>query len=202
MFIIFVPELKSKFMCPRPKRYRRVFSPPKIKGLKPFGVPFVMSESVSLQYEEYEAIRLADYENLPQVEAAKKMDISRPTFTRIYEKARKKIAEAIVDGKSIIIEGGNVEFDKQWYRCNKCHNVFNAIGNNIVCPNCDSTEIEHINNSIYQWRNGRGKGHGRNRNIEDSCICPNCNTKIKHIQGVPCSESKCPNCGELMVRYI
>ncbi|MDA3780638.1 MAG: DUF134 domain-containing protein [Bacteroidales bacterium] len=189
-------------MCPRPKRYRRVFSPPKIKGLKPFGIPFVGTYSVSLQYEEYETIRLADYENLSQAQAAIEMNISRPTFTRIYEIARKKIAEAIVDGKSIIIEGGDVEFDKQWYRCNNCYNVFNATGNNIVCSECASSEVEHINNSIYQWRNCRGKRHGMKRNVENSCICPNCNTKIKHIPGMPCNEFNCPNCRKSMIRLM
>ncbi|MEA3317494.1 MAG: DUF134 domain-containing protein [Bacteroidota bacterium] len=189
-------------MSPRPKRHRRMFSPPKIKGFKPFGIPFVIADSVSLQYEEYEAIRLADYENLSQAQAAIKMDVSRPTFTRIYEKARKKFAEALVDGKSLTIEGGDVEFDKQWFRCKDCNSVFSASGNQVVCPECNSSKVEHINNSLHQWRNGRGFKHGRENNAKDYCICSSCNTKIEHTLGMPCNKIKCPNCGESMIRYI
>ena len=76
---------------PNRKRYRRIAIPPTMEGYKPFGIPMRELESVILLFEEFEAIRLADYENLTQEEAAKKMNISRPTFTRLYDKARKSI---------------------------------------------------------------------------------------------------------------
>ncbi len=69
--------------------------------------------SVSLLFDEYEAIRLLDYEGMNQDQAALQMNISRPTLTRIYEKARKTIAQALVEGNMIVIEGGNVQFEKQ-----------------------------------------------------------------------------------------
>ena len=59
-----------------------------MEGYKPFGIPRRELDSVTLLFEEYEAIKLADYENLTQEEAALKMNISRPTFTRLYDKAR------------------------------------------------------------------------------------------------------------------
>ena len=63
-------------------------------------------EEINLAMDEFEAIRLADLNGLYQEEAAKKMKISRPTFTRLIESAHKKIAEAIVKAKALKIEGG------------------------------------------------------------------------------------------------
>jgi predicted DNA-binding protein (UPF0251 family) len=74
---------------PNSKRYRKVTMPTIMEGFKFFGVPMLELEPVVLLFEEYEAIRLADYENLTQKEAALNMKISRPTFTRLYDKARK-----------------------------------------------------------------------------------------------------------------
>ncbi|HKL37266.1 MAG TPA: DUF134 domain-containing protein, partial [Bacteroidales bacterium] len=68
-------------MSPRPKRHRKLGKPPKLMGFKPMGVPMSLSENISVQYEEYEALRLADYEDLSHAEAAQKMNVSRPTFT-------------------------------------------------------------------------------------------------------------------------
>jgi predicted DNA-binding protein (UPF0251 family) len=91
---------------PNRRRQRRITMLPPMEGFKPFGIPMRELETVILLYEEFEAIRLADYENLIQEEAAERMNISRPTFTRIYDKARKSIAKAFVEGKAIIIQGG------------------------------------------------------------------------------------------------
>ena len=141
---------------PRKQRNRKLHSPPKLKGLKPIGIPMRYLEKIILHYDEYEAIRLADYENLKQEQAAIKMNISRPTFTRIYNKARKKIAKALIEIKPIIIEGGNVEFDKQWYRCNDCNNVYEKTENE-DCPNCNSANNEDINKNIENWKNKQMK---------------------------------------------
>ena len=92
---------------PRPKRRRMIVNPPAMEGFKPFGIPMTDLEPVILLYEEYESIRLSDYEGLTQEQSAKKMNVSRPTFTRIYEKARRTIAQAFVEGKAIFIEGGS-----------------------------------------------------------------------------------------------
>jgi len=100
---------------------RYITIPPAMEGYKPFGIPMRELEKVYLLYEEYEAIRLADYENLNQEEAVKRMNISRPTFTRLYDKALKTIAKAFVEGKAIIIQGGTFMTDDYWYRCGNCH---------------------------------------------------------------------------------
>jgi len=107
---------------PRPKRRRRMNNPPHFKGYKPIGVTDD-NPPILLNYEEYEAIRLSDYELLGHVQASSFMNVSRPTYTRIYESARRKIAQAFILGKTIVFEGGKVYFDSEWYTCN-CSVVF------------------------------------------------------------------------------
>ncbi|OJV44876.1 MAG: hypothetical protein BGO29_08125 [Bacteroidales bacterium 36-12] len=125
---------------PRPKQHRRVNSPPLMKGYKPFGIPRSELETIILHYDEYEAIRLLDYEGLFQEQAAEKMNISRPTLTRIYENARKSVAKAFVEGKMIVIEGGNVEFDREWFRCRHCHKLVDEDLNRPHCRGKDNHE--------------------------------------------------------------
>lgn len=105
----------------RPKQCRRIKSQPLMSGFKPFGIPRSVTGEVVLQYDEYEAIRLLDYEGLLQEEAAERMNVSRPTLTRIYAKARQAVAEAFVEGKTLVIEGGNVDFGGKRYRCRRCN---------------------------------------------------------------------------------
>lgn len=130
---------------PNRKRYRKITMPPPMEGFKPFGIPMRELEPVILLYEEFEAIRLADYEDLTQEQAAEKMNISRPTFTRLYEKARKTIAKAFVEGKAIIISGGNYVTDDYWYKCQSCNETMVSMKPARHCRTCDSEEIQQIN---------------------------------------------------------
>jgi len=130
---------------PNRRRYRRIAMPPPMEGFKPFGVPMRKLEPVVLLYEEYEAIRLADYEKLTQEKAAQKMNISRPTFTRLYDKARKNIAKAFVEGKAIFIQGGNYVTDDYWYRCYNCHETMITMKPAKHCRICDSDNIVQLN---------------------------------------------------------
>lgn len=84
-----------------------MFSEPDVTYFKPAGIRLNELEEVTLTVDEYEAIRLKDYLNLEQEEAAKKMNISQPTFHRLIISARNKIANAIVNGKAIKIHGGD-----------------------------------------------------------------------------------------------
>lgn len=132
------------------------------------GVRALDVEAEILKYEEFEALRLADYQGMRQEEAAQQMNVSRPTFTRIYDSSLKKIARAFVEGKSILIEGGDVVFDRQWYRCNECHFVFPASQEDkLECSKCNSTNVEHINESVDLWRRKGGRGHRGRRNMID-----------------------------------
>ena len=91
----------------RPRLCRRILAEPNVTYFKPRGIPLNQLEEVTLSVEEFESVRLKDLEGLEQEQCAKKMNISQPTFHRLILSARKKIADAIVNGKAIKIQGGN-----------------------------------------------------------------------------------------------
>ena len=130
----------------RPRQISKVQIPPRIKGFIPIGYYKEESDPVQLNIEEYEVIRLLDYEGLSQVEAAGVMQISRPTLTRIYERARKKIATALTEAHQILLEGGNAIFDGNWYGCERCNSKFNNPQSVLLtaCPLCNSMSIYHL----------------------------------------------------------
>lgn len=133
----------------RPVNPRKVFSRPKVKGFIPMGFYASDLETIYLSVEEYESIRLKDYMGLTQLESSEHMGVSRPTLTRIYDKARSKMAEAICEGKQILIQGGNVIYHEEWFICNDCGSKFNVKGknnNSQECPLCGSKNIELIEN--------------------------------------------------------
>lgn len=174
----------------RPKRIRKMNNPPHFKGFKTIGL-HEENNPVVINYEEYEAIRLSDFELKSQVEAAQIMGISRPTFARIYESARRKVALAFVEGRTIVFEGGKVYFDTAWYACNSCGCWFNHIEKEEEirnCTLCGSTKIEPY------------------REIElpvkhvNYCICPKCGAKKIHLPHTSCNNEFCPQCGSQMVR--
>lgn len=127
-------------------------NPPHFRGFRPIGLPDD-TNPVVLNFEEYEAIRLSDFELYGQVESAKIMDISRPTYARIYESARRKVAQAFVQGKSIVFEGGKVYFDSEWYSCNSCGCLFNHPQKDEdikYCALCGSTVIQQYKNDCQE----------------------------------------------------
>jgi uncharacterized protein len=87
----------------RPLKPRRIFFNPNVIYFKPRAIPLSMLEEIELNPDELEALRLCDFKELGQVEAAKKMNISQSTLQRILALARKKIAEALIKGKAIKI---------------------------------------------------------------------------------------------------
>ena len=137
-------------MSPRNKILRKVSAPPPIKGFRPFGGDKHSTdhqESIVLSFEEYEAMRLCDYEMHNHHSASVAMGVSRPTFTRIYASVRKKVARAFVEAKKISIEGGKIYFDSDWYTCSVCHCIFNnpdmdkAVDD---CPLCGSDTVDQL----------------------------------------------------------
>jgi uncharacterized protein len=129
----------------RPKQKRTIVQPPIMEGFKPFGIPMSDLEPVVLLFEEYEAMRLTDYEGLTQEQSAERMNVSRPTFTRIYEKARRSIAKAFVEGKAIFIEGGNYHTDDFWYRCDGCMKVNISPIKAKKCCYCEKDTLRLLN---------------------------------------------------------
>lgn len=104
---------------PRPFCPRRIAGRPAATLFKPAGVPMRELDEVVLALDEFEALRLADLEGLYQEEAAAQMNVSRPTFSRVVDAAHRKLADALVHGKAIRVEGGPVELARP--RCCRAH---------------------------------------------------------------------------------
>lgn len=88
---------------PRPRKRRRLTRPIRAAVFKPAGVPLEALQQVRLLPEELEALRLMDLENLTQIEASRQMGISRSTFQRILEHARRQVALALVERRALRI---------------------------------------------------------------------------------------------------
>lgn len=93
---------------PRPFCMRHVDVAPSATYYKPAGIPMRELAEVVVTLDELEALRLADLQGLYQEQAAERMQISRPTFARVVESARKKVADALINGKALRLEGGPV----------------------------------------------------------------------------------------------
>ncbi len=137
---------------PRRRRLRRVVSPPGFKGYRPYGSSSVSSGHIELLYEEYEALKLADYNLMNHLEASHLMGVSRATFARIYESARRKIAQALVESKEIRSVYGNAWMDKDWFLCDDCYVRFTIPKqhNKRHCPMCRSERIKLMNQRIIK----------------------------------------------------
>ena len=88
---------------PRPRKHRRICCKPSSYYFKPRGIPIYELQEIILDYDELESLRLADLFAYSHEKAAKEMKISRATFGRIVEVARKKVADGILNGKAIRI---------------------------------------------------------------------------------------------------
>jgi predicted DNA-binding protein (UPF0251 family) len=152
---------------PRPPKYRRVTFLPNVTYFKPAGVPLRILEEVLLSVEEAEAIRLKDLDGLEQEEGAEKMNISRPTFQRVLSSARQKIADALLNGKAIRIEGGSFGMALSRFRCLNGHEwevPFEVMMSTPPqhCPTCNTPCIEPLLPAGFGWREeGRGRHRGR-----------------------------------------
>lgn len=138
----------------RPKKTRMIKGPPIFNQFKPSGIPMRQLEQIELSIEEYEAVRLADYRGLDQDDAAERMEISRPTFTRLIEKARKKTAAMFVEGKGLFINGGSIHFNENILKCLDCGHVLKMnIKENIrACEECGSDNL-----SDFALKYGHGR---------------------------------------------
>ena len=108
---------------PRPFCHRRISGRPAAPVFKPAGIPTVLLDEVVMTLDEFEALRLADLERLYHEGAAEQMHVSRPTFSRIIDSAHTKIADALVHGKAIRIEGGPVDAQPGPRRCCRVHDL-------------------------------------------------------------------------------
>ena len=152
---------------PRPPKCRRVAFLPNATYFKPAGIPLRALEEVQLSVEEAEAIRLKDLESLDQEESAVRMNISRPTFQRVLASGRQKIADALLNGKAMRIEGGNFEMSSRPFRCLNGHEwevPFEMMMSRPpqLCPTCNTASIESLLPAGFGWK-GRAWGRHRGR---------------------------------------
>ncbi len=150
--------------------WRRVQFIPQVTFFKPAGILLANLQEVCLSIEEAEAIRLKDLEGLEHEECAREMNISRTTFARVLDSARRKIATALLNGKAIRIEGGNFEMAVRRFRCLNNHEwdvPFEAMINMPpqFCPTCNTPSIMPLWPPGLGWgRGGRGRRYRGGRN--------------------------------------
>jgi len=135
----------------RPQKRRRVRFDPKISYFKPRGIPMMELTEVTLAVDELEALRLADLLGLSHEDAGAKMGVSRATFGRIVQKARKTMADALVNGRAVQVEGGNyIMEEKAMYRDFKCRGCGHqwkepfGTGRPPLCPKCKEKNLHRI----------------------------------------------------------
>ena len=156
---------------PRPTKFRRVEFVPEVTVFKPAGVPLRALEEVVLTVEELEALRLKDLEDLEQEECAEHMQVSRPTFQRVLESARRKVAEALTQGKAVRIEGGSYRVAMRRFRCPECEQEFEVPygtgqrGIDMSCPRCGAPRVYRVDGDAVRGPEGRPcrwqqRGHG------------------------------------------
>ena len=130
---------------PRPPIERSVGGVPRITLFKPAGVPARELEQLQLAVDELEAIRLVDLEGLSHEQAAEAMGVSRQTVGRVLERGRAKVAEALVEGKAILIGGGQYRVEQRRLRCFACQALWVAEGEEpgrvSSCPKCGSADV-------------------------------------------------------------
>lgn len=131
----------------RPHIKRCVEYNPRVSYFKPRGIPMTALEELRLKVDEREALRLADLEGLSHAESGRRMGVSRATFGRIVEQARKIVADALINGKAIHVEGGNYEITSRdkLLECTKCGHEWNdADDSNHAdkCPSCNNKDVQ------------------------------------------------------------
>lgn len=151
---------------PRPPKWRCVGFMPQITYFKPAGVPVSMLKEIRLSVEEVESIRLKDLEGLEQEECARRMHVSRPTFHRVLESARKKVADSLIKGKALKIDGGKFEMAMSRFRCNDFGHEWDVPFETMTldppsaCPDCSSLNIQPVYPPGFDFRK---RGWGRHR---------------------------------------
>lgn len=126
----------------RPRKWRRVCMLPKVDRFGPLDMSSGETEKIIMTVEEYETIRLMDLEGFNQESCAETMGIARSTVQRIYNGARRKLADSLVNGRILIIDGGD-------------YKLCGDFGDNENCEECASGRYRHRN----------GHGHGQERKM-------------------------------------
>ena len=141
----------------RPQKHRRVAFNPEISYFKPRGIPMFDLEEVRLTVDQREAIRLSDLLGMSHEDAGRHMGVSRATFGRIIQRARQAVADALINGKAINVEGGSYKIisTTRIFYCNNCSQEWAeplGTGRPESCPSCSTDDFHRI---------GKKKGPGK-----------------------------------------
>jgi predicted DNA-binding protein (UPF0251 family) len=157
-----------------------------VRHFKPSGICLEDIDEVNITIDELESLRLSYLEKMKQDEAAQKMEVHQSTFQRMLHRTLEKISDALVNGKSIRVEGGNY-----------------------TMPGKDGTGPRGEGSVGGQGRGqGLNRGQRGNRNgngpvtttVGAKCKCPKCDYEQAHQPGIPCAQVNCPECGSPMIR--
>jgi len=154
----------------RPTKWRKIEHIPSVPFFVPSESDVAEVPENILKLEELEAIRLKDLEGLEQEACAQKMEVSRPTFQRILLSAREKIADSLVNGKMIHVEGGNFTRNICPVRCLDCGREWTerfehleaAKNGNLVCPACGSGRVACERGRKGKFCRSNCRRYGRN----------------------------------------
>ncbi len=152
----------------RPVKWRKVEYIPNVQNFMPASGDTEKRGENILQIEELEAIRLKDLEGLEQEDCAEKMEVSRQTFQRIISTARKKVADSLVNGKAIRIEGGNFTLNICPVKCTNCgrewsesyENFNKVLKGELACPGCNSSDVVCARREMQKFCKGHCRRHG------------------------------------------
>lgn len=158
----------------RPRRIRRIFFKPDVTYFKPVGIPMGNLNETVLSFDELEAIRLIDSEKMEQHKAGEKMKISQSTLSRLLRTGRKKLADAIIQGNAIKIQGGNFKMAQPTGR--------------------------GFGKGFGRGLSGGGRMGGFAAGPGGICKCPKCGYEEPQVRGRPCMNKKCPKCQTQMTR--
>ena len=133
----------------RPQKSRRVAFNPEISYFKPRGIPMFDLEEVRLTVDQREAIRLSDLQGMSHEEAGRHMGVSRATFGRIVQQARRAVADALINGKAINVEGGSYKLvsTTRFFHCHHCDHEWEeplGTGRPPCCPSCKQDDFHRI----------------------------------------------------------
>ncbi|MFO7643244.1 MAG: DUF134 domain-containing protein [Desulfosarcina sp.] len=133
----------------RPRKDRLVAFNPTVSYFKPRGIPMIDLAEVCITVDEREALRLADLDGLSHEESGRCMGVSRATFGRILQQARQTVADALINGKAIKVDGGNYTLvdEKRRFACRKCHHQWDeplGTGRPDGCPTCGQDDFSRF----------------------------------------------------------
>ena len=145
----------------RTRKQKFIEGPPLFTAFKPMGVSCRKDSYVSLSLDEFEAVRLADYQGLDHAEAAEQMGTSRSTFSRLVMRARHKMAAFMIDGRQLVIEGGNIDFRCNVIQCQDCGSEVKVkIDSNVCeCAECSSQNITKLADRFSRENCCKGGNH-------------------------------------------